>query len=126
MLLWSPCCSLFKCFIIISSVLMFFSTYRFISKSSQIISVWKASISRTFMVSSKPYTNFPLSWLTSSKNLPIKRFSCTDLTLDRISKENSMAWLKPFSPPHETSTTFNTSACRRRSNKSDRLSSVLK
>jgi hypothetical protein len=43
----------------------------------------------------------PVSWLISSKNLLISRFSCTNLTLLSMSAASSMAWLKPFSPPGE-------------------------
>jgi len=40
-----------------------------------------------------------VSWLISSKNFEMSRFSCTNLTLASVSALSSMAWLKPFSPP---------------------------
>ena len=43
--------------------------------------------------------------------LPISFFSWINFTLDSTSADNSMAWLKPFSPPYEISTSFNTFAC---------------
>ena len=75
--------------------------------------------------SSKPYTNFPLSWMTSSKTF--QSSASPVRTSHWIESPRTSQWLdrNPFSPPHETLSTFNTSACRRISNKSDRLSSVL-
>ncbi|KAJ6319694.1 hypothetical protein OIU78_015166 [Salix suchowensis] len=110
----------------ISPVALFFSVYLLISRFSHTIRISTAPISRAFNVSSTPKTYFPVSWLISSKYFPIKRFSCINFTFDRISADSSIAWLKPFSPPYETSTTFNILACNRGSNISDWLSSVLK
>lgn len=44
-------------------------------------------------------------------HLPMSFFSWMNLTLERTSAESSIAWLKPFSPPYEISTSFRTLAC---------------
>lgn len=38
-------------------------------------------------------------------------FSWMNLTLDSTSAESSMAWLNPFSPPYDMSTSLRTFAC---------------
>ncbi len=78
---------------------VFIRVYRFTSRLSHTISVSTAPISRQASVSATPKTNLPVSCEISSKNLEIRRFSWTNLTLASASAESSMAWLKPFSPP---------------------------
>jgi hypothetical protein len=63
------------------------------------MSVSTAPISRHASVSLTLNTNLPVSWLISSKKRLIRRFSCTNLTLDSMSADSSIAWLNPFSPP---------------------------
>ena len=67
-----------------------------------------------------------MSWLISSKYLPISFSSWMNLTLPSVSEDSSMAWLKPFSPPYDTSTTLMTLAWRRLSNISEAFRSFLK
>lgn len=51
-------------------------------------------------------------WEQNNKEiLPMSFFSWMNLTLDRTSADSSIAWLKPFSPPYEMSTSFKTLAC---------------
>ena len=83
----------------VAPVTVFISVYRFTSSDSHTMSVSTAPISKHASVSATPKTNLPVSCEISSKNLEIRRFSWTNLTLARASAESSMAWLKPFSPP---------------------------
>jgi len=104
-LLWSASCSLFKCFMIISCILVFHNTYRFISyeifPDPQTLHGILQAIHKLSTILNDFFQDFP-----------IKRVSCTNFTLDRISKDKSMGLDRnPFSPPHETFSTFNTSAC---------------
>ena len=50
-----------------------------------------APISRHDSVSATPDTYLPVSWLISSKNLPMSRFSCTNFTFAKVSLDSSMA-----------------------------------
>eukprot|EP01085_Mycamoeba_gemmipara_P001281 Mycagemm_TRINITY_DN10316_c1_g4::TRINITY_DN10316_c1_g4_i2::g.1281::m.1281 type:complete len:246 gc:universal TRINITY_DN10316_c1_g4_i2:1008-271(-) len=53
-------------------------------------------------------------------------FSRINLTFCRTSDASSMAWLKPLSPPYETSTTFRMMFCRRGSDMFDpRLQNII-
>ena len=78
------------------------------------------------IVSFTPKHTLPVSCEISSKYPLISFFSWMNLTLPSVSAASSIAWLKPFSPPYDTSTILITFCCNRRSNMSDRLSSVLK
>ena len=73
-----------------------------------------------------PKQNLPVSCEISSKYLEISFFSCTNLTFESVSAESSIAWLKPFSPPYDTSTVLMTFAVRRWSKQSAWKRSFLK
>ena len=73
-----------------------------------------------------PKQNLPVSCEISSKYLEISFFSCTNLTFESVSAESSIAWLKPFSPPYDTSTVFMILATRRWSKMSEPARSFLK
>ena len=77
-------------------------------------------------MSSIPKQNLPVSCEISSKYLEISFFSCTNLTFESVSAESSIAWLKPFSPPYDTSTVFMILATRRWSKMSEPARSFLK
>ncbi len=69
-------CSADKCLTSIFCVVGLSSSYLSQSSASHTMSVSTAPMSRHMSVSLTPNTYLPLSWEISSKNLPMRRFSC--------------------------------------------------
>lgn len=109
-------------------------TNLWISKFSQQIKVSTEPNSKALKVSSTPKQYLPVSCEISSKYLkcnkrqqiskitmflnvniltylPINFFSWMNFTFCKDSAANSIAWLKPFSPPYDTSTSLMILAC---------------